>query len=191
MRRVVMGLVLWGAICFTPDLSAQRGRAGGRFWLAAGLGTGWASVSCSMCRGAHEPGMTGFVRLGGATARHVLVGGEVAAWVGGDDEVRQDGWSISGAAYLYPERRHRLYLKGGIGYTIHHSEDGTDIVSSTGFGPQLGVGYEFPVEGKWLLAPFFNAAFGTVGGGVKFNGATVQGTANVTVVQVGVSAVRK
>jgi hypothetical protein len=119
------------------------------------------------------------------------VGAEAAIWFGGHDEVAQHAWALSAAAYWYPGARRRLYFKGGMGYASHRAEDGTDVISSTGFGPQLGVGYEFPLERRWLLAPFFNAVFGALGGGVKFNGARVQDAANVSVVQVGVSFVRK
>ncbi|HEX9704199.1 MAG TPA: hypothetical protein VGA20_02995 [Gemmatimonadales bacterium] len=191
MRSPVVCVLVLVASLVGRDVVAQRRAApSGGLWLAGGAGFGWSHVSCAICGSSHEPGAAGFLRLGGATTRYLLIGAEAAIWFGGHGDVDRHAWALSAAAYWYPSARHRLYLKGGVGYASHRAEDGTDVISSTGFGPQLGVGYEFPLDRRWLLAPFFNAVFGAVGGGVKFNGATVQGAANVSVVQVGASLVR-
>lgn len=192
MKRPLAYALIVAATLLARDAAAQlRAAPSGGLWLSGGLGFGWSRISCSICGKAHEPGTAAVLRLGGATTRYLLIGAEAALWLGGNDAVDQNAWALSAAAYWYPEARRRLYLKGGVGYTSQRAEDGTDVVSSAGFGPQLGVGYEFPFQGAWRLAPFFNAAIGTVFGGVKFNGAEVQGSATVTVVQVGVSLVRK
>jgi hypothetical protein len=183
-------MLVAGAALLAPELDAQRRAApGGGLWFAGGLGGGWAHVSCAICRGRYDPGTSVFVRLGGTAGRRLLIGAEAAVWVRGGSEVNQDAWALSAAAYWYPGRRGHLYLKGGIGYATHHAEDGTDIISSSGFGPQLGVGYEFPLGRRWRIAPHFNAIVGAIGGGVKFNGSTAQETANVSLIQFGLSLI--
>jgi hypothetical protein len=179
------------AALLAPDLAAQKRRSvGDGFWIAAGAGPGWARVACDICRARRDPVTTGFVRLGGAASGRLLIAAELAASIGGDGEVDENSWAFAATAFLYPSRSRRWYLKGGMGYMIHHAEDGTNVISATGYGPQFGIGYEFPVGRTWRLAPFFNAAFGSIGSGVKFNGATVQESANVTLLQIGISFVR-
>jgi len=51
----------------------------------------------------------------------------------------------------------------------HRVNDGTDVVTSSGIGPQLGIGYEYPVNRSWRLAPFAHYSVGVFGGDVKFN----------------------
>lgn len=175
----------------TPGLAAQQRRSvGDGFWIAAGAGPGWARVACDICRGRRDPVATGFIRLGGAASRRLLIAAELATSIGGDGDVDENSWAFAATAYWYPDRGRRWYLKSGMGYIIHHAGDGTDVVSSTGYGPQFGLGYEFPVGRVWRLAPFFNAAFGSIGSSVKFNGATVQNSASVSLLQIGMSLVR-
>lgn len=68
----------------------------------------------------------------------------------------------------------------------HRADDGTDVITSTGFGPQLGIGYEARIGPGLFLTPFFNVAYGTWFGGVKFNGAQAVDQATVTLVQFGI-----
>jgi hypothetical protein len=135
--------------------------------------------------------MAAFIRVGGTARRGLLLGGEIAVWTGGNDAVDQNAWSISAAAYLYPGKTRRLFIKGGLGYISHHASDGSDIVVSSGFGPQFGIGYEVRLSPHWRLAPQLDAAFGVVGGGVRFNGAGVQGSGVVSVFQLGMGIIRR
>ena len=47
--------------------------------------------------------------------------------------------------------------------------------------------YELRVGSNLFLAPFFNVAYGSVAGGVKFNGTRILDQATVTLVQIGVA----
>src|SRR5262245_26174482 len=112
-------------------LAAQRSRAPaqpeGGLWFAAGLGGGWARVNCQICSDDVDGGAGGFLRLGGTVNPRLLVGAEVAAWAHPGSSVDQSAWAISAAAYWYPSRS-PLYIKGGLGYTVHHARDGVDVV---------------------------------------------------------------
>lgn len=182
---VVLGCAL--ALLVTSELPAQRLRTRSGFWYAFGLGPGWARVSCQICQADHRPGLSAYLRLGGGLKSNVLIGAELAAWNRNTGQVEQALVALSAAAYWYPSRRRPLYLKGGIGFSTHRAEDGTDVITSTGLGPQLGIGYELPVGRNVFLAPFFNAAYGSLAGGVKFNGGQVTDQATVTLVQIGVA----
>lgn len=188
----LVGALLASAAVVVPSLAAQRRAApSGGLWFAGGLGGGWGHVSCAICRNRHDPGTSGFVRLGGTAARRLLIGAEGALWYRGGSEVDQNAWAISAAAYWYPERRRRLYLKGGVGYATHQIRDGEQIIISTGFGPHLGMGYEVPLSRRWHLAPHFNAIVGVTGGSVKVDGSTALEGANVSIIQFGLSLIRR
>lgn len=184
-RSVVLGCAI--ALLLTHGLQAQRPQARSGFWYAFGLGLGWARVSCQICQADHRPGLSAYLRLGGGVRSNVLIGAELAAWNRNTNQVEQALVALSAAAYWYPSRRRPLYLKGGVGFSTHRAEDGTDVITSTGLGPQMGIGYELPVGRNVFLAPFFNATYGALAGGVKFNGGRVTDQATITLVQIGVA----
>ena len=161
--------------------------AHGGFWYSVGLGAGWAWVSCSICKAQSQPGITAHVRLGGPLSRKVVIAGEGAGWHRSINGVHENLGALGAAVYWYPGRRRTaLYLKGGFGYVTHRAEDGTDVITSTGIGPQLGLGYEAELSRGLSLTPFLNVAYGTWFGGVQFNGAQAVDQATVTLVQFGI-----
>jgi len=99
--------------------------------------------------------------------------------------------SVGAAAYWYPNLQRRFYLRGGAAIVMHRVNDGTDVVTSSGIGPLLGVGYEYLVSRAWRIAPFAHYAVGAVGGDVKFNGAEAAGSATVSFLQIGASLTRR
>jgi hypothetical protein len=140
-----------------------------------------------MCAGRRPTGLSVFGALGGSTSRAVRIGGELAAWRERDNGVTQTLLSVGTAVYWYPNLRRRFYLRGGAALVMHRASDGTNVVTSSGIGPQMGVGYEYPVSRSWLLAPFVHYSVGVFGGDVKFNGGQAAGSATVSFFQVGVS----
>jgi hypothetical protein len=135
--------------------------------------------------------MSAFAGLGGSTSRTLRIGGELAAWRERDGAVTQTLLSVGAAAYWYPSLRRRFYLRGGAALVMHRASDGTDVVTSSGIGPQLGVGYEHRASSDWLIAPFIHYAVGVFGGDVKFNGGQAAGSATVSFLQAGVSLTRR
>jgi len=185
---VVLALALTGR---TDLLAAQRSSATGGFWYSVGVAPGWTRVSCQICSGSRRTGLSAFLGLGGRTSRALRIGGELAGWRKSDESVTQTLMSIGAAAYWYPGTTRRLYLRGGAALLMHRTSDGTDVVTSSEIGPQLGIGYEHALSPKWLIAPFVHYAVGVFGGDVKFNGGQAAGSARVSFLQVGVSLTRR
>lgn len=184
---VLLALTLMG----TGVVSAQRRTGETGFWWGVGVAPGWARVTCGICAARRATGMSAFVGLGSRTSRAVRVGGELAAWRERDGTVTQTLMSIGAAAYWYPSVRRRFYLRGGAALVMHRASDGTDVVTSSGIGPQLGVGYEHAASARWLVAPFAHYSVGVFGGDVKFNGGQAAESATVSFLQVGVSLTRR
>jgi hypothetical protein len=183
------------ATLLATSASAQRraptssGASG--FWYGIGLAPGWTRVTCAICAGAREGGVSGYLALGGRTSRSLRIGGELTAWREHDAGVTQTLLSVGAAAYWYPNTRRRMYLRGGAALNMHRASDGTDVVTSTGIGPQLGIGMAWPVAGSWLVGPFAHYSVGVAGGDVKFNGGEAASSATVSFLQVGMSLTRR
>src|SRR3989454_9552525 len=132
-------------------------------------------------------GISAFAAIGASTSRVLRIAGELAAWRERDGTVRQTLMSVGAAAYWYPNTRRRFYLKGGVTYVMHRASDGTVVITSSGIGPQMGVGYQYPFSRDWLVGAFFHYSVGVVGGDVKYNGGPAASSARVSFLQVGVS----
>ena len=193
MMRVLVVLAFLAGWASATDLAAQRrapppspGRRNG-FWYGVGLAPAWARVSCSICKGRRAFGASAFAAMGGHSGPHLRIGAELGGWRHSDGGVTQSVASLGAVALWFPSTRRAWYLKGGVAYVTHWIDDGTDLITSTGLGPQFGIGIESPFGRRWTVAPFFNYAAGALLGGVKFNGADASDRATVTFVQIGVS----
>src|SRR5260370_15519403 len=151
MRTAAMVLVA-PLLAGKSGAAAQRRQPSG-LWYSVAVAPGWARVTCDICAGRRTTGLSAFLGVGGSTGRAVRVGAELAAWRQRDGGVTQTLMSFGGAAYWYPNLGRRFYLRGGAALVTHRTTDGKDVVTSSGIGPQMGVGYEYPV-GRWRLAPF-------------------------------------
>ena len=196
MRNLCAGALLLAAFLASGSGAHAQRRAsapsrGTGFWYGVGIAPGWARVTCAICAGAREGGISAYLALGGRTSRSLRIGGELAGWRERDAGVTQTLLSVGAAAYWYPNARRRLYLRGGAALNLHRGNDGTDVVTSAGIGPQLGVGYEWPVGRSWLVGPFAHYSVGVVGGDVKFNGGEAASSATVSFFQVGLSLTRR
>ena len=184
--KILLSLLVLGA----GGASAQR-RSSPGIWYSVGVAPGWARVTCQICAGNRRTGLSAFIGVGGSTSRALRIGGELAAWRQREGNVTQTLMSIGAAAYWYPDLGRKFYLRGGAALVMHRASDGTDVVTSSGIGPQMGAGYEYRVGRAWLLAPFVHYSIGVFGGDVKFNGGQAAGSATVSFLQVGVTLTRR
>ena len=185
MRTAAMVLVAT-LLAGTSGAAAQRRQPSG-LWYNVDVAPGWARVTYDICAGRRTTGPSAFVGVGGTTGRAIRVGAELAGWRQRDGGVTQTLLSFGAAAYWYPNVRRQFYLRGGVTLSMHRVNDGTDVVTSSGIGPQLGIGYEYPVTPSWRIAPFAHYSVGVFGGDVKFNGGQAAGSATVSFLQVGAS----
>ena len=191
MRKTTIVMIALALIANPNALGAQRQSNETGFWWSVGVAPGWTRVTCDICAGRRSTGLSAFVGLGSKTSRAIRIGGEFAAWRQSDPGLTQTLMSVGAAAYWYPSARRRMYLRGGAALVMHRASDGTDVVTSSGIGPQLGIGYEHAASPRWLVAPFLHYSVGVFGGDVKFNGGQAANRATVSFLQVGVSLTRR
>src|SRR2546426_8008613 len=73
----VVGL-LAALCCAAAAARAQYPQRRDGFWIGFGLGYGSANITCDGCgSGPRTDGITGFLKLGGAPSRNVLLGGGI------------------------------------------------------------------------------------------------------------------
>src|SRR5256714_11074832 len=86
------------------------------FWIGFGLGYGSAQVTCDGCnRVSRQDGVTGFLKLGGAPSRNLLIGGAINVWRHSDSSATATMTNVTASVYLYPRRRSGLFVSGGGG----------------------------------------------------------------------------
>ena len=181
-----------------PSAAAQRatragaGAGAASFWLSAGLGPAWLRASCSICRSDRGTGLSGYVAIGGSAGRRTLVGAEATGRFKRDGAVRETDWSFSAVTFLYPNpRRRQLFWKVGAGVQLYRIEDGTDVLTATPVGVQVGIGWELPLSRTLRWVPSATVHVASWGGGLKFNGASSVGDIALTMVQLGVGVTRR
>ena len=140
------------------DASAQEARTREGFWWGVGLSYGWAHVSCDICIADRKGNLSATVNLGGTISQSLLLGGELNGWMrGGEENVDEYMAAMSGVAYWYPKASGSFYLKGGVAYMTYRISDDEESLTSSGFGPQIGVGYQFRITHHASIQPYLNA----------------------------------
>jgi hypothetical protein len=189
MRGFREGFAVAILLGLAGPLAAQRDAGAARTgqWLGAGLGLGWGRVSCpGLCEANRHSSITGYFRAGGTLSRRALLGLEATGWTQRDRDVDEFILGLTAAVYYYPNPRRRLFYKAGASVLRYQIDDGADRLTSTGFGPHLGVGLDRPIGPTVSLTPYLNVVLASWGGGLKFNGTQFRDDVSVMLVQLGV-----
>ena len=189
MQRSAAILIFAFFALVTPSAAQNRNDS---FWLGAGAGPAWLRVSCSICRSDRGTGVSGYIAIGGSAGRRTLIGAEATGRFKRDGSVRERNWGFNAVAYWYPNpRRKQLFWKLGAGVQLYRLEDGTDVLTASPFGLEVGIGSEFPLSGRVRLVPSATLSIASVGGGLKFNGASSLDDVSLTMLQIGVGVIRR
>ena len=159
MRRLTftfacaLALSAFGQEAFAQESNTRRG-----FWWGLGISYGWAHVSCDICMADRKGNVSATVNLGGTISQSFLLGGELNGWMrGGEENVNEHMAAASGVAYWFPRASGSLHFKGGIAYMTYRISDDEEALTSSGFGPQIGVGYHIDITRHASLQPYLNA----------------------------------
>ncbi len=149
--------------CAASGARAQYPQRHDGFWIGFGLGYGWANITCDNCVDSSSVGgITGFVKLGGAPSRHLLVGGAINGWAHSDGAATEALTNVTASLYLYPAARSGFFLTGGVGLSNYHVNS-TPSFNGTGWGFTAGAGYDVRVGRDLSLTPVVNYVYGGVG----------------------------
>jgi hypothetical protein len=161
-------LLAFGTVSSTAAQESPPRRQG--FWLLIGASYGSASIDCDQCNAGYDPGLAGTLALGTTLNQQLLVGVESDWWTRDDNDVWTSVGVVSAVAYVFPRRDMGLFFKGGAGVAGFHSTGFGPNKDQFGFGVIGGVGYEFPVNRSFSLAPTASYHWGTLGDEGAFTG---------------------
>ena len=197
IRKILLLVAVLGVVqVVAAPLAAQRPPNRPTLWLGAGAGLGWARVTCQVCHPNRGHSLSASVHGGGRISGHVLLGGEVQGWLKNSDPAQDRPadelmLAYSAVVYWYPSTRYSYYLKGGLGLVTYRIDDGTDRLTSSALGPQIGAGWELQLPSHFSVVPFFNVLVASTGADLKFNGTEVLTDASLTLIQLGVGLARR
>jgi outer membrane autotransporter protein len=155
--------VLLAGLCAAASAArAQYPQRRDGFWIGFGLGYGWASVRCDNCVDSSSVGgITGFLKLGGAPSRHLLIGAAVNGWSHANAGLTETMANVTASLYLYPRAKSGFFLTSGLGFSKYHvnSVPSTD---GTGWGLTAGAGYDIRFGRDVSLTPVANLTYGAL-----------------------------
>jgi len=191
ISKPLLALAALAVLAVPTPLNAQRPTSHPGLWIGAGVGLGWARVSCRICGANRGHSLSAAAQVGGRISNSILIGGEIEAWFRGsnsDQDRPGDELLLAYGAvvYWYPTPRYPYYLKGGVGLVTYRIDDGTDKVTSSALGPKIGIGYELHVAGHLSAVPYLNILVGSTGATVKLNGSEVLDNASIGLLQFGI-----
>src|SRR5437868_15000907 len=98
--------VLLAGLCAAASAArAQYPQRRDGFWIGFGLGYASSQVTCDTCRRVSRPGgVTGFVKLGGAPSRNLLIGAALNGWAHSHGSAPQTPADVTAPLHLYPRR---------------------------------------------------------------------------------------
>ena len=195
MRTILLRSVALALLCTSPLLA--QGDAPHRDGLSAtiGLGIGSAGVTCDECESDRETAPTLMLRIGGAYAPDLILGGELNAWSKSDvvdasgDEARVRIATINAVAQWYPQLDGGFFVQAGVGVGTLRSQlvsdlSGVTTSTTTAVGYQVGAGWDIRVAPNISVTPYATF-FGTAAGKVRNSDDRLDG--NVAQVGVGLT----
>ena len=156
--------VLLAGLCAAASAArAQYPQRRDGFWIGFGLGYGSSQVTCDSCRRvSRQGGVTGFLKLGGAPSRNLLIGAALNGWAHSDGSATETMANVTASLYLYPRRRSGFFVTGGVGLSTYHINS-TPSWDGTGWGWTAGAGYDLRFGRDVSLTPVVNYTWGDVG----------------------------
>ena len=173
-------------LVLVPTIAAAQAQPLARqgFGISFGIGSGSAGSDCSGCSSDRTNGASGYLRIGGHVRPNLMIAGESNGWMHSEGNVDDMLSFVSAVAQWYPSMTNGFYAKGGLGFSMFSSSDGTDEVTSSAPAITLGAGYDWRLGTNFSLTPFLNILKGFEGE-MKVNGTNTGIKASSNVVQLG------
>lgn len=168
--RLLTALFVLALAANVQPASAQAPRAREGFWWGVGVGYGWVHVRCDICQANRKTALSATGALGGTITRHVRFGAELSGWTRGEENVDEYLGSLSALLNWYPSPDGSFHLKGGLGYVTYRIDDGENALTSSGFGPLVGAGFEIGLGRRASIEPYFSAIVTLPRGHLQLNG---------------------
>ncbi|UCF20726.1 MAG: hypothetical protein JSU87_04770 [Gemmatimonadota bacterium] len=188
MKPLAFAFLCTSLIASASGSAFAQGSSRQGLWWGVGFSYGWAHVACDICRSGRGGGMSVTGDIGGTVSPSLLMAGELNGWLTGAGEVDEYMGTVGAVAYWYPRGGGPFYLKGGMSYVAYRNDDGENALTSSGFGPQVGAGYQVFVTSRMAIQPYFNLIVTLPLGNLTFNGDRQAEGISLGLLQLGLSA---
>jgi len=178
---ISIAILVGGAVTLqAQEVPLRRGP-----FIGFGFGYGSAKLSCNLCQESREGNVSGFAKMGFALTEQFLLGLEVDAWYDKQDVSKLLG-SFGLSFWMYPSRASGFYIKAGGGLSKYSASKDDDHFKTSALSGQIGVGYDVAISKSVAIGPYANF-IGTSSSEFQFNDTVVDGSANSSLIQVGLS----
>ena len=147
------------ALLAAAPLSAQSGvgvRAMRGFWVGMGGGVGQFTLSCTGCQGETRAGFAGDATVGYSFGSSFQAAVQFGGNRGSDGPTAIKVGAISAVGMTFVPGLAHVFVVAGIGYThfrVERTGAAPSLVTLSGLGWQVGVGYERPLLAGIALTP--------------------------------------
>lgn len=165
-------------------LAGQSLRDG--LWVGGGVGGSSTRITCQVCTAERATGLAAYVQVGGTVSPRTRVGLEGTGWLKDDLGLNQKVGSLSLATYFHPRQR-GLFFKAGPSVLIYRATDDDDNEArSRSFGAIVGLGYELPTGGSWVLTPAITVHASSFGRMENEEGDVISRDVNLSLIQLSI-----
>ena len=174
VSRILKGSLLAVALAMAVTTQGEAQKRGGYlarqgFWIGFGAGYGSLGISCSFCGTDRENGISGMFGIGGTLNPKMTLGLETNGFYKDVSGTTVIDANAGASLHFYPSPTGNLFIRGSLGMSRLSLDDGTDEITSTGFGLGLGLGYDLYLGRSMSITPYFNYLLG-LSGEAKLNG---------------------
>ena len=158
-------VVIFGALLVVAAsaASAQYPQTRQGFWFGFGLGYGSGNSTCDNClSGPRVSSNTAWIKAGGTLNPRVRLGGLIDAWSNKSGGTTETMANLTASVYLYPRPATGFFVTGGLGFS-NYRVDTSPVITGTGWGLTVGVGYDLRVGREVSLTPAASYGYGSVG----------------------------
>jgi hypothetical protein len=182
LRATGICALLIAALATTAN--AQKAQTRDGFWISLGMGAGSLGFGGDATNDSRQTALSGYLRAGATISPQFLLGVETNGWTHSESDVTTTAGMFSAVGYYYPMAAKGLYVKGGLGVMMVKDNAPIDQGKATGFGGQVGLGYDVRVGRNFSLTPYMNYLMST-GAELKLDGSATGADINPNIWQVG------
>jgi hypothetical protein len=172
MKRVSMMVGCVAGFCLLAPARALQVQSAnmqldGPWWVSGEFGEGLLKFSPDPQQGDRVPTFALGFAGGRQAGESIRLGVKLNGWLLhafdlNDPTVGESVSNLMGMVDVFPSRRSRLFVRGGVGWASYTNNQPAGL-NGDGLGWEAGVGYEIPLQRQLRLAPIVEYAGGGLG----------------------------
>lgn len=180
--RLFSRLLLASLVCGAALHAQNKPQTRKGFTISFGFGGGSATFDCAGCSSEGTTSGTGYLRIGGAIRPNIILAGQAEAWSKSENGATLTAGTVDAIVQWYPAVDGGFFVEAGVGGgSIEAGVTNGSITvtdSRTGFGYNVGAGYDLRLGKNFSLSPYVSY-FAASAGGSSYGSSSDKLTAKV------------